>query len=234
MSEQWSSSGVAGDVGASSVSPAQTAAGKQAKGKPAGARAKTSGVQGTGTTVRAAGKPRNKSRRFKEAEEPSPQSDQDFAEVSRGRVTTGTRRGLMQSINKSSVSASTPAVAGSLAVVAGAAAAPDKRAPTPSQISVDVAAPCSMADMQTQDAHGQASAPDMEFRVNGVACWCVRVHVWLCVRMLYSVGAQPCVTRAGMCTNDSAPVCRAKTIALTAFHRCPPLRAMRYLQACLC
>jgi len=179
--EQWSSSGVASDVGASSVSPAQAAAGKQHKGKPAAVRARMSGNQGTGATVRAAGSAINKSRKFKAAQEPSPQSDQDFADLSRGRGTSGTRRGLMPSINESSVSAGTPAVAGSSAVVAGAAAPPHKRAPTPSHASVDAAAPCSMADMQTQDADGQASALDMEFRVRGVACWCVRVHVWLCV-----------------------------------------------------
>jgi len=163
VSEQWSSPGVASDVGASSVSPAQAAAGKQHKGKPAAVRARMSGNQGTDATVRAAGSAINKSRKTKAVQEPSPQSDQDFAELSRGRGTSRTRRGLMPSINELGVSASTPAVAGSSAVVAGVAAPPHKRAQTPSQASV--AAPCSMADMQTQDADGQASAPDMQFRV---------------------------------------------------------------------
>ena len=163
VSEQWSSPGLASVIGESSVSPAQAAAGKKQKGNPAAVRLRPSGGQGKGATVHAAAIAINKKRNSKAVQEPSPQSDQDFAELSRGRTTTGTRRRLMSSINKLGVSASMQAVAGSTAVVAGVPAPPHKRAPTPSHASD--AAPCSMADMRTQDAHGQASAPDMEFRV---------------------------------------------------------------------
>ena len=181
VSEQWSSPGMEGDAGASSASPAQTAGGKQAKGKSAAGRAKLAVVKGTGTTVRGAGKPLTKTRTFRAAEEPSPQIDQDFAELSRGRETSGTRRGLMHSINESTASASTHADAGQLAVAAAAAPAPHKPAPTLSQISATSPETDSMADLQTQDADGQASAPDMQFQVNGVRCECARLRVWLSV-----------------------------------------------------
>ena len=101
VSEHWSSPRWVEDGGASSANPAQTAGGKTARGKPAG-RGKQAGVKGTDTNVRGAGRgtgaPLSTKRIFKAAHDNSPQSDQDFKDISRGRESSGTRRGLMQSV----------------------------------------------------------------------------------------------------------------------------------------
>ena len=183
VSEQCSSPGGFEEGGASSASKSHSGRGNAPR-VTAAARSRQS-KRGRGT-----GAPLNTARRFKSAAESSPITDDDFSAISRGRATasrydTGSRRALLSSIKESTASAGEKAPGGQTAVVGGGAAtlAPAKRALMLTRVSA-TATQDAMAEEQTQDSAGQASAPALQFQVHCVRCLCACLRSWLtvCVR----------------------------------------------------